>query len=160
MTLPEFTILYDTYAPRLTYFAFNILKDKEAASEVVSKVFTKIWESGNQVDKAEMYTWVKYACIDHLRSKKVQGKKEVTTDEFDDIPDNDETDRRAIWSEYLDAIWNEVKHLPERQREIFIRTYLHGQKAPQIAREMGIKISGVTTQRQRGVQTLKKKFNQ
>lgn len=158
MTPSDLSILYDTYAARLTYFAFNILKDKESASDVVNRVFIKLWQGkvpAQDCSIAMLYTTVKNACIDYIRSQKRRRSKEVTTGIIPEVTD-EQYDRFAIYSEYMSSIYQEVKHLPERQREIFIRTYFEGQQAPQIAKEMGITVSSVTTQRQRVIEKLKR----
>jgi RNA polymerase sigma factor (sigma-70 family) len=153
MSPATFETLYNSHAGELTFFATKILKDQQAAEDVVSTVFIKVWESGIECHRNALYIFVKNACIDELRKNKKREKGEALF-----MPTEIEIEHASMWTDYIKRIYELVKDLPEKQREIFIRTYIDGKDARVISGEMGITVSTVTTQRQRGVEYVRGKI--
>lgn len=75
-----FAVLYDNYAPALLGIVYAIVKEKEAAENVLQDAFVKIWRHIHLYDasKGRLFTWLVTICrntaISHLRR---QGTKPV-----------------------------------------------------------------------------------
>jgi hypothetical protein len=63
-----FRQLFDYYAEKLTRFAFSILKNKEAATEVVDEVFVKIWKQRDAIIQIQHLTTYLYTATKTLPS--------------------------------------------------------------------------------------------
>lgn len=156
MTPTEYTILYDNHAAELCYFARRLLKNKQEAEDVVSGVFLKVWET---VDKWKchrniLYMMVKNACIDRHRLR----QKYEITDLPEDLDLELEYEHAAIETDFIKRVYELMQDFPERQREIFIRTYFDEQTSTEISKAMGVTVSTVTTQRQRAINLLRSKI--
>ncbi|MBO9660297.1 MAG: RNA polymerase sigma-70 factor, partial [Chitinophagaceae bacterium] len=55
-----FRQLFDFYAERLTRFAYSILKNKDAATEIVDEVFVKVWKNKETITEIEHLTTYLY----------------------------------------------------------------------------------------------------
>jgi RNA polymerase sigma factor (sigma-70 family) len=116
---PAFRQLYEFYSKKLIHFAYLIVKQKDAAMEIVDEVFIKIWKQREHIPeisnlKVYLYTAVKNTSLNYLSRK----AKEQQTEPFDfiNIQLNDESspEQRLITSEIYQKIKTVVNDLPPR----------------------------------------------
>lgn len=119
-----FRQLFDHYAGRLCGFAFSIIKNREAALEIVDEVFVKFWRQRVQAPAIQnlrtyLYTATKNASLNYLSSK----AHLQTTDPFDfinvQLQDEGSPEQQLITAEILDKIRAAVEELPPRCKMIF-----------------------------------------
>lgn len=116
-----FKFVYDFYWSKLYVSAFNLLRDREQAEDVVQEVFSHLWKSAPQLDirniSAWLFTSVRYQVFNVIRSGKVRSRfenlhiiEEYSSNIAELKLDNEDIHRRLMDS---------LNELPPRCREIF-----------------------------------------
>ncbi|MDD4513978.1 RNA polymerase sigma-70 factor [Massilibacteroides sp.] len=154
----EFKSFYITWYSRVKFFACEYVFSEEDAENITQDVFADLYQKKIIEDDrinlvAYLFTSVKNKCIDHLRRKLLeQEAKENLQKEFDlslrmkydslDAFDVEWKSEQQIGT----LIENALNTLPERCREIFIKSKIEGKKQREIAEELGISIKTVENQ--------------
>lgn len=154
----RFEEIYVSWFSRMKCFALEYLIAEEDAENVVQDVFTGLWEKKEILSAdinliAFLFTSVKNRCIDLLRHKAVMQEAANTMQEeyrlvlrmklaslelFDQsVLSNRDIER--IITEAIDA-------LPDKCREIFIKSKMEGKKQKEIANELGVSVKTVENQ--------------
>ena len=139
-------------------FAREYVLSDEDAENIVQDVFLDFWEKKELLPLpinilAYLFTSIKNRCIDFLRHKIVQKEVENKMQEeyrltlqmkYYSLGELDEgifekDDVEQLLSKVIDS-------LPERCREIFLKSKIEGKKQKEIAEEMNISINTVETQ--------------
>ncbi|MDR1379980.1 MAG: RNA polymerase sigma-70 factor [Tannerella sp.] len=146
----NFDRIYVIYFPRLQRFAREYVISDEEAENIVQDVFVMLWEKRNALNvqislTAYLFSLVKNKCIDCLRHEVIVNdyKKELAVklqalEELNHAFSSDEDIERIL----RDA----VGKLPERCREIFIKSRIEGKTLHDIATEMNISANTVKNQ--------------
>ncbi len=144
-----FEQLFKQYYRMLTLFAAKYLRSLDEAEELVQQVFVSFWEKAPATDinvslKAYLYRWTANACINRIKHQKIKDKyaqyavQEIQSGIDDNLsfsePDLKDNIRRAI------------ENLPEKCREIFVKSRFENKKNAEIATELGISEKTVENQ--------------
>ncbi|MEM6525367.1 MAG: RNA polymerase sigma-70 factor [Bacteroidota bacterium] len=156
--LDAFQSLFDTYYLPLCMYAFGLLKDMESARDITQDVFVTIYESRSSIEikssvKAYLHRSVRNACLNHLKSTKVQAWHQVQIASQHSASDDHDSMERA---ELEARILGEIQKLPAQCRNIFQMNRLEGRKNREIAAELGISIRTVETQISKALKILRK----
>src|SRR5258708_7882594 len=153
--------LFDTHYTPLLYFAEKIIADQDEAEDIIIQAFNKFWSMRENFAstvpiKAFLYITTKNNCLNFLkyRQRQKEGKKEYTSHLLS-ANQAEETERLVIESDFLNKVYLEVPHLPDKCKQIFLLTYFEGLRAGEIAERLNITVSTVTTQRSRAIKYLK-----
>lgn len=153
--LNSFEQLFRQYFTPLCRFAIKYLGDVDESKEVVHEVFVKVWEKyeslGEDLNfKSYLYTSVRNRCLNKIRDN----KKHLSLDELGDEKQSEQTS--SIENKELQGEINyAIESLPERCREVFERSKLHGLKYAEIAEEMNISIKTVENQMSKALRLLR-----
>lgn len=152
--------IFDNHYTPLLYFAESLIANREEAEDIIIQVFNKFWNQRENFNttlniKAFLYITTKNECFNFLKytQRQKEGKKEFASQL--PAPDQAETERLIIESDFLNRVYLEVQNLPDKCKQIFLLTYFHGLKANEIAEKLNISVSTVTTQRSRALKYLK-----
>jgi len=146
-----FKELYDCYSIKLVHFAFAIVKQRDAALEIVDEVFIKIWkhkEHFNEVSniRVYLYTSVKNTALNFLSRK----AKEQQTEPFDfiniQLNEDSSPEQRMITSEIYQKIKTAINDLPARCKMIFKLVREDGLKYKEVAAILNISENTVDAQ--------------
>lgn len=142
-----FETLFRLYYDKLTYIARNYLVRAEDAEGIVQNVFLYLWDKrGNLSDitniNAYLYTLVKRGCLDQLRHEKV--KRNFIDDalyktkliQYGFV--KDQAASLLLENELGQKILEGVELLPNKCREVFVKSRMEGLKHKEIAEELGI----------------------
>ena len=135
----DFEQIYLSYFSKMKRFAREYVLSDEDAENIVQDVFLDFWEKKELLPLpinilAYLFTSIKNRCIDFLRHK----MKYYSLGELDEgIFEKDDVEQ--LLSKVIDS-------LPERCREIFLKSKIEGKKQKEIAEEMNISINTVETQ--------------
>lgn len=141
-----FTYLYDSYSPAVFGEIIRIVKNREAAEDLLQEVFIAIWQKGNQYDpgKGRLFTWMisiaRNRCIDHLRKAEnnshnfISGKPVVT----------DELQGENAGLE-LSILFKNHSGLSQRHIELIRLVYLYGYTHSEASVKCGIPLGTVKT---------------
>lgn len=142
-----FESLYTLYYEKLYFFAFSYISSKEDAEEIIQDVFLKLWKNQDQFSSITnltgyIYTMTRNACLDFLRAKKnvlaiesnlLQQQNLLNLYALSDDPSS------AIIEKELEAqIAKEINKLPEKCRNVFIKSRIDGLKHKEIADDLKI----------------------
>ena len=134
----SFRVLFDHFYPSLCEYAFQILKDKMDAEDIVLDLFIFIWNNSNRINigksiRSYLFTSVKNRALNNLR-----GVKPEVLDETFDIPvlDSalDDIDIRDISAVIIAAL----ETVSARARSIWRMKREEGNTNTQIAEELNV----------------------
>ena len=150
----DFEKLYKLYYPKLFAFAKNYVQANEDAENIVHDVFLTLWERKEEIEisftlTTYLFTLVKNRCLNFLRHKLIEeeynsqmkeelGFKLYALEAFDYSYQSEE--------ELQEIIRRALDTLPERCREIFIKSRIEGLKYKEISDELGISVNTVENQ--------------
>ncbi|MYL28787.1 sigma-70 family RNA polymerase sigma factor [Halobacillus halophilus] len=142
-------VLYDRYEKLLYSFAFRMMKDSQAAEEVMQDVFMKLWRgkgagqyvSGRGKFSSWLLTITRNASIDLIRKKKVQ---EVEWDQRDSVhEDLPGVEQEIEDKEERDQLRRAVHTLPDEQQRMICLFYFQGMSQREIAEKCDIPLGTV-----------------
>ena len=139
--------LFRLYYSKLIHIAKSYLVYQEDAEEVVQEVFLKLWEQKEKLEtvkniNAYLYAMTKYSCLDKLKHEKVKRKyiendlKAKANIQYGFI--KDEAASLLIENELQQKIIQSIDLLPEKCKQVFIKSRMEGLKHQEIANELGI----------------------
>lgn len=150
----DFEKLYKLYYPKMFAFAKNYVPANEDAENIVQDVFLILWERKEEIEisftlTTYLFTLVKNRCLNFLRHKLIEeeynsqmkeelGFKLYALETFDYSYQSEE--------ELQEVIRRALDTLPERCREVFIKSRIEGFKYKEISDELGISVNTVENQ--------------
>ena len=150
----DFEKLYKLYYPKMFAFAKNYVPVNEDAENIVHDVFLTLWQRKEEIEisftlTTYLFTLVKNRCLNFLRHKLIEeeynsqmkeelGFKLYALEAFDYSYQSEE--------ELQEIIRRALDTLPERCREIFIKSRIEGLKYKEISDELGISVNTVENQ--------------
>ena len=150
----DFEKLYKLYYPKMFAFAKNYVPANEDAENIVQDVFLILWERKEEIEisftlTTYLFTLVKNRCLNFLRHKLIEeeynsqlkeelGFKLYALETFDYSYLSEE--------ELQEVIRRALDTLPERCREVFIKSRIEGLKYKEISDELGISVNTVENQ--------------
>jgi RNA polymerase sigma factor (sigma-70 family) len=155
-----FEYFFKLLRPRLEYYAFRILDDKDEAADVVEDSFINIWAthqtfSHPKIIKSWLYTTVRNTCFKLIQRKKVFGRieKDLIILSAPDIEDSKEN--QMIRAEVIGEIYYSFGNLPEDCRKILSLLYKDGLTVKEVSLRLDLSLSCVKTQKGRGLQMIR-----
>lgn len=135
-----FNTLFKEYSSRLYRFAHGYLKSEAESEEIVQEVFTKVWENRSKLKhelsfKSYLFTIAFNAIRKHFRAKAYLTEY-FRNEMFDDLDIT--TTQEINFNSLKSYLMRIVDCLPERRREIFIKSRFEGFSIEEIARELDI----------------------
>jgi len=143
-----FNTLFKEYSGRLYRFAYGYLKSEEEAEELVQEVFSKIWEKRADLKeelsfKSFLFTIAFNIIRKHFRTKSYLSEY-IKSGICDDIDMH--TSHKITYDSLYQYITELVNQMPERRKEIFIKSRFEGLSIKEIAEKL--KISHKTVENQ------------
>lgn len=136
----------------------NLVKDEAVAEDLVQETFIRLWNAKDALEPSALgpgilYSSVKNACLNFLRRQKLEHSylNNRSPEPFEDAV----ALNYIIRSEVLSEISRIVSTMPEGCQIVFKMGYLEGLRNTEIAKELGISINTVKTQKQRALKLLK-----
>ena len=154
-----FRELFELYYARLVHFSKEYVEHKEAAEEVVSDVFLKIWnkrKTNPPVTHPEtyLYTAVRNQSLNYLRQFSTMRVVHLPDLEQTQICDPVTPAAATEWKELLFRLDQAVDALPPERRRIFKLMKEEGFKAKEVADILGISVRTVETHLYKAVKQL------
>jgi RNA polymerase sigma-70 factor (ECF subfamily) len=146
---PEFETLFADHHKALIGFAYNIVRDRDAAKDVVQEVFVKLWKNkdalklGDQI-KSYLFKATAHTSLNHLRSM----RKLYRLDDYAQVQNlvAQSGTETASFKELELRSRQAIDRLPAQCKTIFLLSRHEGLKYQQIADTLGLSIKTVETQ--------------
>jgi RNA polymerase sigma-70 factor (ECF subfamily) len=157
-----FDYFFKTYYKVLCFFANRYLLDLQAAEDIVSDAYIRVWEKRETIQSSQglknyLYKTVHNACIRWLEQKRAAGARQLT------IEGGQEAERNVldnmIRAEVMNEVYKTIDLLPTECRKIFTKLYLEGKTVKEIAEELSLSVSTVKTQKARALDLLRQKLS-
>jgi len=145
-------LLFKLYYDKLFHLAKYYINNSEDAEEIVQDVFLKLWERRKRItelNNSYLFTMTKNACLDYLKHQSVVLKKskELYDRQLSDPMRfiHNETASCILEKELDQKIQESIAALPDKQREVFLKSRIDGKKNMEIAQELKISKRTVDT---------------
>lgn len=154
----EFERVYIRYYARMKRFAREYVVFEEDAENILQDVFTDFWEKRNVLLThvnviAFLFTAIKNRCLDLLRRKTLEEEaanrmqEELLLTLRMNLTSLQVLDSELFNEENVEVIINHaIASLPDKCREIFIKSKIEGKKQKEIAVELGVSVNTIETQ--------------
>lgn len=156
-----FDAIFRTWYGPLVGTAERMLRDRAVAEELVQDVMLELWRRRETLTpegspQAYLFQATRNRVLNHLRHLKIEQRSEPeVTSEASSPPRAD----AAVAEEELDvAVHRAVQSLPDRCREVFELSRVHGLKYSEIARQLGISVKTVEAQMGKALRTLREQL--
>jgi RNA polymerase sigma-70 factor (ECF subfamily) len=144
-----FDSLFQVYSPKLYGFALKYLKNETDAEELVQEVFVIVWEN-RQMLKSELSfkSYLFTIALNKIRkhfNQKATSLRYIETLNYE----SEVTDSQLIHDNFesvLQQINLIIEQMPQRRREIFVKSKLEGKSSKEIAIELDITTGTVDNQ--------------
>jgi RNA polymerase sigma-70 factor (family 1) len=149
--LKAYEALYELLFDQLKNFCFSFVKSGEAAEEIVSDVFIKLWQIRNKLPeignlKVYLYTIAKNFCLNYI-SRNFKNPV-ILLDEMDIEPvvTLGNPEELCISSDMLSKIHQSIRQLPPQCRLIFQMVKEDGMSYKEVAAILNISVLTVRNQ--------------
>jgi RNA polymerase sigma-70 factor (family 1) len=162
--MEAFDGVYRKYCHKLFEFVYHIIKNEPDAEEIVQEVFVKLWESRQRIETYRSFDsylfTIAYNTTISLVRKRISEKKYVDniirmqnestgTDIADDLS----------FEQLNDQVNYLVRHLPARQKEVFLLSREKGLTYKEIAVQLEISENTVENHMVKALRFLREKMN-
>jgi len=144
----SFGTIYAYYYRYVFVISYTILRDGDAARDIASEIFLKLWGQRGKFHRAgEIKGWLIIACrrasLNELRSRQ---RRQVAEKELDLLLPKrlPSYEHQLIEVEVVCELLRQLDALPPRCREVLELLFFHGRKTAEVAEMLGI--SPVTVQ--------------
>jgi RNA polymerase sigma-70 factor (ECF subfamily) len=143
--------LYDLFFDDLHRFAHSFVKSDEAAEEIVSDVFIKIWQIRNKLIEIEnlkvyLYTITRNFSLNCISKDQRRQLVDLDESQLEMIADLKTPEELYILAEAMNEIRQAIKELPAQCRLIFQLVKLDGLKYKEVASVLNISVFTVRNQ--------------
>jgi RNA polymerase sigma-70 factor (ECF subfamily) len=156
-----FDTIFRTWYGPLVGTAERMLRDRAVAEELVQDVMLELWRrretlSSEGSAQAYLFQATRNRVLNHLRHVKIEQRSEPEL--RDDSPASPHADSALAHEELTVAIQRAVQALPDRCREVFELSRVHGLKYAEIAKTLGISVKTVEAQMGKALRTLRERL--
>ncbi|MBQ4585140.1 MAG: sigma-70 family RNA polymerase sigma factor [Clostridia bacterium] len=163
----EFTKLYNTYNKAMFKVAYSYLKNyhnSEDALQVafvgIAKCFDMVRDLDEEKLKIYLFKCVKNASISILRSNNLPQNNPVTLDDKISPSQDSSVDEGVEKKEMLKEIFDFIKALDEKHRDVLTLYYIHQLNFREIASSLSLPVSTVKDRFYKGKELIAKKFKE
>ena len=157
-----FSRFYDLTAPIAFGLIRRVLRDPEAAAEVLQDVFWQVWQDASRYDptrgsaEAWLVTRAKTRAIDRLRSVRRRDRTFVApVDESVAQRREEPAENPAVVAEDRSLVQSALAQLPEAQRRVIELAFFEGLTQSEIATRLGEPLGTVKTRARLGLERLR-----
>jgi len=146
-----FEQIYDLFYSKMYATAFQYLKNKPLAEEVVSDVFCRIWKKRKDLDQVKNFESYLFISVRNLSLNYIRNNSRNTSESFDEqayrISDPVALPDEVMQAHELqDLLEDSVENLPKKCKAIFKMIRFDGLKYKEVASELNISVNTVDTQ--------------
>ena len=172
-----FVIVYDRYVDLVFGTTLRLVRDRDAATEIVQDAFLSVWRRGHQFDarSGSLAGWIlgiaRNRAIDHLRAQgrrpRLAGPARADTGESDALgtidvaaaANDEDAPGIALNRRWLRALLgNTLAVMPTEERQVVVLAYDRGLSQSEIAEHLAIPIGTVKSRTRRALASLRERL--
>lgn len=160
----KFDQLFTKHYKMLCASAYFLLKDEQAAKDIVQSLFIDVWEKKiylrmDKDAKAYLFRSVQNRCLNYLRAIETdRGKQRDLIELHAAMQGGSGSGNRYTENTYL-ALSEAIGELPEQRKRAVHLVYLSGKRYQDAADSMGISINSLKTHLKVGIRNLREKLS-
>ena len=155
-----FSQLFDKYWKSLSNAAYKVLKDREAAHDIVQEIFVDLWSKRASLSveyvSAYLHTAVKYRVINYIQKHEVPMLSLDFVDGFKNLNPTEELINLQELDEQLGQLINE---LPEQCGKVFRMSRFDYMSNKEIAQQLNLSVRTVENHIAHAIRLLRPKVN-
>jgi RNA polymerase sigma-70 factor (ECF subfamily) len=156
-----FDALFRSSYAQLVGVTQSIVRDADVAEEIVQDVLLELWRRREDIVvedslRAYLFRSTRNRALNHLRHLAVEKRGEPYA--RGELATSPRSDARIAAGEIETALRQAVTQLPDRCREVFELSRLHGLKYSEIAQTLGISIKTVEAQMGKALRALREQL--
>ncbi len=166
LDLAAFDRLFGEYRPRFIRFAASYVTDAAVAEDIVMESFMAAWERRALLSERSLPPYVlvivRNKCLNHLRARQVRMRAEERLHSHGArmlelrISTLEACEPAQIFSDEARRLVNEtLDRLPDRTREVFVRSRFHGESYKEIAAALGTTVKSVEFEISKAMRSLR-----
>jgi RNA polymerase sigma-70 factor (ECF subfamily) len=143
--------LYDLFFNNLHRFCFSFVKSSEAAEEIVSDVFIKLWQIRNKLPEIEnlkvyLYQIAKNFCLNYITRHFKNPVSSLHDIDIEAVISLDNPEELCISADIINTIQQAIRQLPPQCRLIFQMVKEDGMRYKEVAEILHISALTVRNQ--------------
>lgn len=154
--------LYDRYSPLVYSVALRVLRDRQAAEEVLQDIFYQLWRTADRFDPARgsLPGWLLVAARNRAISR-LRKRSPTAGEDLDEMRVELPFDLESATAQkqLLSRVRGELERLPAEQRAAFELAYFEGLTHSEIAARTGQPLGTIKSRLRAGVESLKRALN-
>lgn len=166
-SLDDIDSIVTLYQPRVFRFLLATLRDHDAAETLTQETFLRAWNARQSFrEDCSVSTWLMRIALnlarDHTRTGRFRFWKRVATTavEASDVAGSLPSRQRSAESHLIarqkvEAIWDTVGKLSQRQRSIFLLRFMEEMEIPEIAAATGLPLGTVKSHLYRAIDAVR-----
>jgi RNA polymerase sigma factor (sigma-70 family) len=168
MAESKYRYFIQQYKNKIYTYSIYMLKNRMDADDVTQEVLIRIWKNIDGVNFLSAKTWIMKSthnlCIDVLRKRAVETKREVVIDEYfeetfeGDNSENDPFNKFQI-SVMSQMIKDAIQKLPGNLKSVFVLYEIHNLKYKEISKTLDIPLNSVRVYLLRARKKLQEEIN-
>ena len=149
-TEAAFELVFKSHFKALHAYACTMVKEVEAAEEIVQNIFLKLWEKKDSLNidssiKAYLYKAVHNESLNVLKHKKVKTAYQIHT-AYQMKNETDNAAKKVLTAELEAKLRVALNKLPEQCRTIFQLSRFEELKYKEIANQLGLSVKTIENQ--------------
>jgi len=155
--------LYDRFGPLVYKVAWQFQPSHMEAEDAVQEIFVRLWRTADRFDprRAKLVTWVMLIArrhlIDRLRRSSVRPSASSLEGDIAEPNDRRPPEREHQWEESNARLLKSLADLPELQRTVIERTYLHGYTLREVSEQLEAPLGTIKSALSRGLARLRER---
>jgi RNA polymerase sigma-70 factor (ECF subfamily) len=142
--------LFKLHYHRFYGLAYNLVRDKDAAKDIVQDVFYKVWKNQDNIDLNNrtvgyFLTATSRTALTYLRTRKRIVNFETQSDFMDNLKSSPGFEEIG-YTELEEKVQRAIERLPPKCKAIFILSREEGMKYAEIAKALGLSLKTVENQ--------------
>ncbi|SRR5258706_1331924 len=154
-SLTSFETLVKRYEGKLLSFAYKILKDEDAAHDVVQETFIRVYNHINSFDFSKNFSPWAYKIARNLSLDSIRKGHHTAILDWDIEDTHESVITKIIKSEQVAALWNAIKMLPEMYKTPLVGFYFSDLSIGELAYTMNMSENTIKTRLRRAKGYLK-----
>jgi RNA polymerase sigma-70 factor (ECF subfamily) len=154
--------LYAEHGPGLRRFVTGILRDPDAAEDVVQTTFARATNAAGTISPEAIKAWLyRVAFHEAITCKRRAGVDRKATQELgarQRAQDPERAEELLVRRELIEQVREAMESLPASQRQVVQARVYQGKTFAQIAAEMGVPLGTALTHMRRALEKLRRKL--